>query len=181
MRSVADILRAKGSNNRVLTVAPTATVLEAISLMAQYGVGALVVVNSAGSVIGIITEPMADVSATAEPERFPKIMQATELTTESPPGSRPTKTLANATIRFARPPAPRSCPVRMKKGMAYSTGPSFSMRSGPQAAQAGGPDLGLVAQIERDLAKSVLAGADGQEIAVKPGEGKEETHGLLLG
>ena len=68
--------------------------------------------------IGIMTEPMAEVSATAEPERLPKNMQATELTMESPPGSRPTKTLAKSTIRLASPPAPSNCPVMMKKGIA---------------------------------------------------------------
>src|SRR5512139_1301210 len=70
--------------------------------------------------IGIMTEPMAEVSATADPERLPKNMQATELTMESPPGNRPTKRLAKSTMRFASPPAPSNWPVMMKNGMARS-------------------------------------------------------------
>jgi len=66
---------------------------------------------------GIMTDPMAEVSATAEPERFPKNMQATELTMESPPGSRPTKTLAKSTMRFARPP-PEELPGHDEEGIA---------------------------------------------------------------
>lgn len=55
MKTVADILRNKASNH-VHTVSPAATVLEAISLMAQYGVGALVVIAAEGRVIGIVSE-----------------------------------------------------------------------------------------------------------------------------
>lgn len=55
MKTVAEILRSKG-NSHVHTVSPVATVLEAISLMAQYGIGALVVVASEGRVIGILSE-----------------------------------------------------------------------------------------------------------------------------
>jgi hypothetical protein len=65
---------------------------------------------------GIMTDPMADVSATAEPERFPKNMQATELTMDSPPGSRPTKTLAKSTMRFASPPRPEELPCHDEEG-----------------------------------------------------------------
>ncbi|MFZ5723094.1 MAG: CBS domain-containing protein [Pseudomonadota bacterium] len=55
MRTVADILKSK-TNQHVHTIGPAATVLEAISLMAQYGIGALVVVASEGRTIGIVTE-----------------------------------------------------------------------------------------------------------------------------
>lgn len=55
MKSVADILKSKGTQH-VHTISPTATVLEAISLMGQYGIGALVVVASEGRVIGIVSE-----------------------------------------------------------------------------------------------------------------------------
>lgn len=55
MKTVAEILKAKG-NAHVHTIAPTATVLEAISLMAQFGIGALVVVGSGGRVVGILSE-----------------------------------------------------------------------------------------------------------------------------
>lgn len=55
MRTVADILQRK-NNQHVHTIGPAATVLEAISLMAQHGIGALVVVASEGRTIGIVTE-----------------------------------------------------------------------------------------------------------------------------
>lgn len=55
MKTVAEILKAKG-NPPARTIGPAATVLEAISLMAQYGIGALVVVASEGRVIGIVSE-----------------------------------------------------------------------------------------------------------------------------
>ena len=55
MKTVQDILKSKGSSH-VHTVGPAATVLEAISLMAQHGIGALVVVAAGGRVIGIVSE-----------------------------------------------------------------------------------------------------------------------------
>ena len=53
MTTVKDILRAKGHD--VWTISPGATVYEALSLMAEKNVGALVVVNGTG-VVGIISE-----------------------------------------------------------------------------------------------------------------------------
>lgn len=54
MESVAEILRSK--RERVVhTTAPTASVLDAMKLMAAKGIGALVVVEG-GDVVGILTE-----------------------------------------------------------------------------------------------------------------------------
>src|SRR3989338_3206485 len=55
MKTVAEILKTKDSAH-VFTVAPATSVLEAISLMAEYKIGALVVVASEGRVIGIVSE-----------------------------------------------------------------------------------------------------------------------------
>lgn len=54
MKSVADLLRSKPSAE-IHSIGPHRTVLEAITLMAEKGVGALVVVD-AGKVVGIISE-----------------------------------------------------------------------------------------------------------------------------
>lgn len=54
MKTVADILRTK-TNHQTHTIWPTATVLEAITLMADKGIGALVVVEG-DEVVGIISE-----------------------------------------------------------------------------------------------------------------------------
>lgn len=50
---IAEVLRRKGST--VVTVAPTTTVTELLALLADYNVGALVVVDG-GRVIGIVSE-----------------------------------------------------------------------------------------------------------------------------
>lgn len=54
MKSVADILRSK-PQRQVYTVSPEVTVLEAISIMADKGIGALVVMEGE-RVAGIVTE-----------------------------------------------------------------------------------------------------------------------------
>lgn len=54
MKTVADILKSK-SNAQIYTISPTATVLEAISLMADKGIGALVVTEGE-AVVGIVSE-----------------------------------------------------------------------------------------------------------------------------
>lgn len=54
MKTVADILKSKASD-QIHTIAPGATVLEAISLMADKGIGALVVMEG-DAVVGIISE-----------------------------------------------------------------------------------------------------------------------------
>jgi CBS domain-containing protein len=54
MKTVADILKTKASG-QIHTIAPGATVLEAISMMADKGIGALVVTEG-DQVVGIISE-----------------------------------------------------------------------------------------------------------------------------
>lgn len=54
MKTVADILKSK-ANAQIYTIPPSATVLESISLMADKGIGALVVTEGE-KVVGIISE-----------------------------------------------------------------------------------------------------------------------------
>ena len=56
MTAVSEILKAKGSSGvAVFSIAPTATVLEALQMMADKGVGALLVMEGE-SIAGILTE-----------------------------------------------------------------------------------------------------------------------------
>ncbi len=56
MTAVTEILKAKGSSGvSVFSIAPTATVLEALQMMADKGVGALLVMEGE-SIAGILTE-----------------------------------------------------------------------------------------------------------------------------
>jgi CBS domain-containing protein len=52
--SVAEILRTKGS--KVITIEPQSTTHQAIRALVNNGVGALLVVDDAGQVVGILTE-----------------------------------------------------------------------------------------------------------------------------
>lgn len=54
MKSIRHLLARKG--NAVQTVGPDATVFEALELMAQHDVGALVVVDPEGELIGLVSE-----------------------------------------------------------------------------------------------------------------------------
>jgi CBS domain-containing protein len=54
MKSVASVLRSK-PNQTVQTIAPDASVRDAIKLMAQYDMGSLVVIH-AGEIVGMVTE-----------------------------------------------------------------------------------------------------------------------------
>ncbi len=54
MVNVRQLLARKGHN--VHTIRPDASVLEALQLMAQYDVGALVVLGEAGDVVGLLSE-----------------------------------------------------------------------------------------------------------------------------
>src|ERR1700746_1188742 len=71
------------------------------------------------SICGIITEPIAEVSATAEPEMPLRNVVASTLTIERPPRTRvnPTSTSANATSRRAMPPSAMIAPASTKKGI----------------------------------------------------------------
>ena len=68
---------------------------------------------------GIITEPIADVSATDDPEMPLMIVVARILTCERPPRMRvnPTTTAAKSTSRLAMPPSAMMAPASTKNGM----------------------------------------------------------------
>ena len=55
MTSVAQVLNSK-KNHEISTISPDATVLEAITLMANKGIGAVVVTSESQQVVGIISE-----------------------------------------------------------------------------------------------------------------------------
>ena len=54
MKNVRDVLNAKG-NNDTFSISPTATVLDAIKLMAEKDVGALLVTEN-DALVGIVSE-----------------------------------------------------------------------------------------------------------------------------
>ena len=66
----------------------------------------------------IITEPMAALSAMAEPEMPPKIIEAPTTTMPSPPGMKPKAARAKPMMRRPTPPRLISSPATMKSGMA---------------------------------------------------------------
>src|SRR5687767_8815344 len=70
---------------------------------------------------GIIVEPMAETSATVEPEMPEKMYSATTTAIDRPPRTQPTSTCASRTSRTAMPPVSMSAPASMKRGMASST------------------------------------------------------------
>ncbi|EWS64652.1 hypothetical protein Y695_02106 [Hydrogenophaga sp. T4] len=72
------------------------------------------------SISGISTEPTEAVSATEDPEIAPKKVEARMLTSDRPPRTKPTSTLANATRRRAMPPSAMMAPASTKKGIASS-------------------------------------------------------------
>lgn len=55
MATVRDMIRKKEKGTEVITIAPEATVLDALKRMAQYNIGALLVM-SGGDVVGIVSE-----------------------------------------------------------------------------------------------------------------------------
>ena len=71
------------------------------------------------AICGIITEPIADVSATDEPEMPLMIVVARMLTCDRPPRIRvkPTTTAAKSTSRRAMPPSAMMAPASTKNGM----------------------------------------------------------------
>ena len=62
--------------------------------------------------------PMAEASATAEPEMPPNKVEATTFTWPSPPRRCPTRLAAMPMSRSAMPPRIIRSPAKMKKGMA---------------------------------------------------------------
>lgn len=55
MTTVAQVLHSK-NNQEISTISPDATVLDAITLMANKGIGAIVVTSDSNKVVGIISE-----------------------------------------------------------------------------------------------------------------------------
>jgi CBS domain-containing protein len=55
MATAKDLLRTK-ENAAIVTIAPQASVLEALKLMAEHNIGALLVLSDGGGVEGILTE-----------------------------------------------------------------------------------------------------------------------------
>src|SRR5450755_1020327 len=68
--------------------------------------------------IGIITPPIAEVSATGEPETPPKSVLAITLASPRPPFRWPTMLRAKSRILSAMPPCSISSPEKMKNGIA---------------------------------------------------------------
>jgi CBS domain-containing protein len=54
MKTVSDLLRVKG--NQVWSIGPDATVYDALTLMAEKDVGALLVLDNVGQLVGILSE-----------------------------------------------------------------------------------------------------------------------------
>src|SRR6056297_321053 len=69
-------------------------------------------------IIGIIVDPMAVVSATAEPEMPAKIVEAITATWPRPPRIHPTRYDEKFTRRRDIPPRSISAPAAMKNGIA---------------------------------------------------------------
>ena len=72
------------------------------------------------TICGIITEPMAEVSATEEPEMQPNKVDAMMFTRANPPRMKPTNTLAKLIKRLAIPPSAMMPPASTKNGIASS-------------------------------------------------------------
>ena len=68
-----------------------------------------------------MVEPMAETSATVEPEIPEKMYSATTTAIERPPRIHPTSTWARRTRRTAMPPVSIRAPARMKRGIASRT------------------------------------------------------------
>ena len=68
--------------------------------------------------MGMISDPIAAVSAIADPEMPPKSRQETTQTTPSPPGMKPKRVAAKATMRLPTPPLESSSPPKMNNGTA---------------------------------------------------------------
>ncbi len=73
---------------------------------------------------GIIVAPIAETSATVEPEMPEKMYSATTTAMARPPRIQPTSACARCTERTAMPPVSISMPAKMKSGIASSTNES---------------------------------------------------------
>jgi len=64
------------------------------------------------------SEPIAAVSAIAEPDTPPNIRQDATVATPSPPGRKPSRARAKSTMRRPTPPLARISPAKIKRGTA---------------------------------------------------------------
>ena len=76
---------------------------------------------------GMVSDPIAAVSAAPEPDTPAKIMLARTAASESPPRMRPTSATANFTRRTEMPPRSINSPARMKYGTAIRGNESTMM------------------------------------------------------
>ena len=68
-----------------------------------------------------MTEPIAAVSAIAEPETPPKMRHEVTVEMPRPPGRKPSSLVAKVTMRWPTPPRDRISPASMNSGTAMST------------------------------------------------------------
>src|SRR5215471_17682290 len=74
--------------------------------------------NPRCTICGIMVPPIADTSASADPDTPPNKSEANTLTCPSPPRKCPTSDEANAMSRSEIPPRIMSSPAKMNNGMA---------------------------------------------------------------
>ena len=67
---------------------------------------------------GITSEPMAAVSAIADPDTPPNIRHDATVTTPRPPGRKPNSARAKSTMRWPTPPSDSISPAKMNSGTA---------------------------------------------------------------
>ena len=76
------------------------------------------VINRFMMTLGITSEPIAAVSAMADPDTPPNMVQLITVTTPKPPGNQPNSTRANSTMRLPTPPWASSSPAKTNSGTA---------------------------------------------------------------
>src|ERR1700690_982719 len=103
---------------------------------------------------GIITPPIAEVSATGEPETPPNSVLATRLASPRPPRQWPTRLRAKLRILSAIPPCSISSPEKMKNGMARNENTFIPETIIWIGVASGSPSTAKVARQARPMAKA---------------------------
>jgi CBS domain-containing protein len=93
MRTVAAILKHKG--HQVTTVQPTATIAHVVDVLAEYRIGAVVVIDRADQLLGIVGERDIMLSIAANGARTLE-MTAEQVMTRTPQLTHPATTVAEA-------------------------------------------------------------------------------------
>jgi CBS domain-containing protein len=93
MRTVAAILKHKGY--QVTTVQPTATIAHVVDVLAEHRIGAVVVIDRAGQLLGIVGERDIMLSMAANGARTLE-MTAEQVMTRTPQLTHPAATVAEA-------------------------------------------------------------------------------------